>query len=75
MTLDSPCVHFEKANAALRIAELADELDADLIVIGTVGRVSIPGFFIGNTAESVMQQTGLPVLTVKPRGFKSPVTG
>lgn len=73
MTLDSPNVHFEKGMAAPIITELAASLPADLIVIGTVGRTGIPGFFIGNTAESVIQMTDLPVLTVKPRGFKTPV--
>lgn len=74
LALDSPNVHFRKDAPAPLIAELAAELPADLIVLGTVGRTGIPGFFIGNTAESVMQITDVPVLTVKPRGFRSPVT-
>ena len=73
MTLDSPHVHFEKGVPASFIAELAADLPADLVIIGTVGRTGIPGFFIGNTAESIIQMTDLPVLTVKPRGFTTPV--
>ena len=72
--LDAPNVHFRKSPPAPLIAELAESLPADLIVIGTVGRVDIPGFFIGNTAESVVQMTDVPVLTVKPRNFKTPIT-
>ena len=75
MTPADPNVHFAKGMPAALIADLANELPADLIVLGTVGRTGIPGFFIGNTAESVMQMAELPVLTVKPRGFRSPVEG
>lgn len=74
LTLDSPQVHFRKSAPAPLIAELAAQLPADLIVIGTIGRTGIPGFFIGNTAEAVLPITDVPVLAVKPRGFRSPVT-
>ena len=56
------------------ILDLIDELDADLVVMGTVSRVGIPGFFIGNTAETVLTLVKCGVLTVKPSGFVSPVT-
>lgn len=72
--LHDPHVHFIKDSPTPLITRLADELPADLIVIGTVGRTGIPGFFIGNTAESILQSTDLPVLTVKPHDFRSPVT-
>jgi nucleotide-binding universal stress UspA family protein len=73
MTLDAPQVHFAKGSPAPLIAQVAAALPADLIVLGTVGRTGIPGFFIGNTAESVIQSSMAPVLTVKPAGFRSPV--
>ena len=41
--------------------------------MGTVCRTGIAGFFIGNTAESILQQVDCSVLTVKPDGFVSPV--
>lgn len=75
LDLDSPRVHFAKDAPAALIARTAAQLPADLIVIGTVGRTGIPGFFIGNTAESVLQVTRAPVLTVKPAGFCTPVAG
>ncbi len=56
------------------ILKIADEAEPDLIVMGTVCRTGIPGFFIGNTAESILRQVRCSVLTVKPRGFKSSVT-
>ncbi len=45
----------------------------DLLVMGTLARTSIPGFFIGNTAEDVLRQVDASVLTLKPEGFRSPV--
>jgi nucleotide-binding universal stress UspA family protein len=74
LTLDSPTVHFEKGDAAALIVETAAHLPVDLVVIGTVGRTGVPGLFIGNTAESVIQKADTSVLAVKPRGFRSPVT-
>ena len=59
--------------AAAVIRRLAEELPADLVVMGTVGRTGIPGFFIGNTAEEVLQTIRASVLAVKPAGFVSPV--
>ncbi len=47
---------------------------ADTLVMGTVGRTGIAGFFIGNTAETVLSRARCSVLAVKPKGFVSPVT-
>ena len=68
-------VHLVKGEPALNIRGLSEELQADLIVMGTVGRSGIPGFFIGNTAEEVLQTTHASILAVKPEGFVSPVAG
>ena len=69
-----PAVHLVKGEAAPSIRQLAEQLPADLIVMGTVGRSGIPGFFIGKTAEEVLQTTQASVLAVKPGNFVSPVT-
>ena len=74
LSTDSPGVHLVKGSPAAKINGLAVELEADLIVMGTVGRTGIPGFFIGNTAEEVLQNTTASVLAVKPPDFVSPVT-
>lgn len=52
----------------------AQQRNIDLIVMGTVGRCGIPGFIIGNTAETVLQTTNASILAVKPAAFISPVT-
>jgi len=67
-------IHLRKGEAAAVIPELAHEKQVDLIVMGTVCRTGIAGFFIGNTAEKILQDVDCSVLTVKPEGFVTPVT-
>ena len=74
LSSDDSNVHLIKGNPAAAIDGLTRELKADLIVMGTVGRTGIPGFFIGNTAEEVLQTTTASVMAVKPADFVSPVT-
>jgi nucleotide-binding universal stress UspA family protein len=66
-------LHVIKGHARSVVPELARELKVDLVVMGTVARTGIDGFFIGNTAESILAQLDCSVLTVKPPGFISPV--
>lgn len=70
----SPQFHLRRGAASNGIPELARELQADLVVMGTVARTGISGLFIGNTAETVLEQLQCSVLAVKPSGFVSPVT-
>jgi universal stress protein E len=67
-------IHLREGEAPAMIRELAESEGIDLIVMGTVCRTGIQGFFIGNTAEGVLSQVDCSVLTVKPNGFISPVT-
>jgi nucleotide-binding universal stress UspA family protein len=55
------------------IPRYVQENEIDLIVMGTVCRIGIPGNFIGNTAESILSEVSCSVLTLKPEGFISPV--
>jgi nucleotide-binding universal stress UspA family protein len=66
-------IHLQKGNAAMLIPALAKRKRIELIVMGTINRTGIAGFFIGNTAEKVLQQVDCSVLTVKPDGFVTPV--
>lgn len=65
--------HLVKGRARAEIPALADKLGTDLIVMGTVGRVGVPGFLIGNTAETILGAIDCSVLALKPDGFESPV--
>lgn len=67
-------LHVIKGDARHVVADLARDLEADLVVMGTVARTGIAGFFMGNTAEDILTQLDCSVLTMKPPGFVSPVT-
>lgn len=48
------------------IPTLAKELDAELVVLGTVGRQGLSAALIGNTAEHVIDMLDCDVLALKP---------
>ncbi len=66
-------VHLLKGDPGNLIPNFAGEKEIDLVVMGTVCRTGVAGFFIGNTAENVLNQVESSVLTVKPDGFVTPV--
>lgn len=49
-------------------------LSPDLVVMGTVSRGVVAGFFIGHTAERLLGRLDCSLLTVKPEDFVCPVT-
>ncbi|SFR40477.1 universal stress protein E [Pseudidiomarina maritima] len=55
------------------IPELAEELDAELVVLGTIGRTGFSAALLGNTAEHVIESINCDLLAVKPEGFVSPI--
>ncbi len=73
MTPADPKVHLVNGEAATVIGALAEDLSADLILMGTLGRTDVPGLFIGSTAEDVLRTTRTSALALKPAGFASPV--
>lgn len=70
-----PKLHLVKGDPSQEIALMVEKYDVDLLVMGTVARTGIPGFIIGNTAESILERVQCSVLAIKPDGFKSPVEG
>ena len=69
-----PRLHVIKGRPKDVVPTIARDLAVDLVVMGTVARTGIAGFFMGNTAESILTQLDCSVLTIKPPGFVSPVT-
>lgn len=65
--------HLEEGLPGEVIPAVASRERIDLIVMGTLARVGIPGLFIGNTAERTLDHVECDVLAVKPKGFVTPV--
>lgn len=74
MTALDHLVHLPRGRPEQAIGQLVQQEQIDLIVMGSVGRVGIPGYFIGDTAETVLSCERCSLLTVKPTGFKTPVS-
>jgi universal stress protein E len=55
------------------IEQVALEIDAELVILGTIGRTGISAALIGNTAEHVIDQLNCDVLALKPDGYVSPL--
>lgn len=65
--------HMVQGTPGAVLPRLADRLDIDLVVMGTVGRTGLRGLIVGNTAETILRSVRCSVLAVKPEGFITPV--
>lgn len=63
--------HFRFGDPAEQIAQLASNLDADLIVAGTHGRSGLKRFVLGSVAESVVRLGRCPVWIVRPKDHEA----
>ncbi|MBN1193244.1 MAG: universal stress protein [Coriobacteriia bacterium] len=54
-----------KGGVAKRIVHVAEDWDADLIVIGDTGRTGLKRIALGSVAETVVKGSPIPVLVVK----------
>lgn len=62
-----------KGSPDIMIAQYAEEIETNLVIMGTVARRGIAGLVMGNTAESILDKLKQSVIAVKPTGFVSPV--
>ncbi len=60
--------HLRVHEPAHQIAQLASDLQADLVVVGMHGRGSVTRFLLGSVAENVTRLAPCPVLVVRPKG-------
>ncbi|WP_447978863.1 universal stress protein [Candidatus Nitrospira bockiana] len=51
-----------------RITAAADDIQADLVVVGTHGRTGLDHILLGSTAERVVKRASCPVLTIRCPG-------
>jgi nucleotide-binding universal stress UspA family protein len=57
--------HLENPPAAIAITRIAEQIGADLIVIGTRGNTGLKHFVLGSVAERTLRLASCSVLTVK----------
>jgi len=60
----------EEGQAAAAIVHQAEQIGADMIVMGTHGRSGLPHMLLGSVAEKVVRTASCPVLTVRPDAFQ-----
>ncbi len=56
--------------AAEEIVRMADAFGADMIIMGTHGRVGLDRIVFGSVAEKVLKTANVPVMTVRPKPKK-----
>jgi nucleotide-binding universal stress UspA family protein len=59
-----------EGDASSAIVRQAQDLKADVIVMGTHGRTGLPYMLIGSVAEKVARTAPCPVLTIRPETFE-----
>jgi nucleotide-binding universal stress UspA family protein len=61
--------HLRIGHPAREIVQIASDLSADLIVVGTHGRTGMKKLLLGSVAQKVLTNASCPVLVVKPEGL------
>jgi len=65
--------HQRAYSPAQEIAQLAADLGADLVVIGTHGRRGVSRALLGSVAETTVRYAPCPVLVVRPKAVPAPM--
>lgn len=72
-SFDRAVAHLRFDATADEVAQLASDLDADLVVVGTHGRRGLSRLLIGSTAEATVRLAPCPVLVVRQKAPPEPV--
>jgi nucleotide-binding universal stress UspA family protein len=65
--------HLRLEAQAEEIAQIAADLEADVVVVGTHGRRGIARLLLGSVAEAVVRLAPCPVLVVRPKALPEQV--
>lgn len=64
LDIDRSQAHVRRGSAATVIPYFANEIEADLVIVGNVGRRGLSGITIGNTAEKILTDIRSDVLVL-----------
>lgn len=65
--------HLRTDSPAFEVAQLAADLEADLVVVGTHGRRALARVLVGSVAEVTVRLSPCPVLVVRPKARPAPL--
>jgi nucleotide-binding universal stress UspA family protein len=68
-------IHIRLSDPTPAIVQLASDIQADLIVVGTHGRGGLARLLLGSVAEGVVRRAPCPVLVVRPVGVEPAANG
>lgn len=63
----------DEGDAGGVVVDRVRSIGADLLVMGTVNRTDVTGFFIGHHSEYILGRVPCSIFAVKPEAFQSPV--
>ncbi len=72
--IDSSRVHIIEGDTRSALNKLAEDIEADVVVMGAVSRGALQRLVLGSTAEHVLDHVTCDVLVLKPSAFESPAS-
>ena len=63
-------VHTPRSQPDRAVVDVANEVDAELVVMGTVARAGLAEKLVGNTAERILGKLDRSLLALKPKNFE-----
>lgn len=71
--ISSDNTHLEQGLPEDVISDVATKIDAELVILGSLGKSGLASALLGHTAEQVIDNLNCDLLAIKPKGFKSPI--
>ena len=68
-------LYLEEGQPAMRVRALVEETNAEMLVMGTMGRTGIKSLVIGNTAETILNETHCDAVVLRHPSATSAASG
>jgi nucleotide-binding universal stress UspA family protein len=63
--------HLAAGAASRHILQVAIDIQADVVLVGTHGRTGLKRVLLGSVAETVARRASCPVIVVRPKGYEA----